>query len=171
MCANPVRTSGLRYAVTQPLRPAWRAVVLAALLLALLARPVGADALAEEIGRAETRFAAALGGDWQALEELLGDDFFYNTAEGTTLGKTALIAYLQSAAVQVGAVELEQTRVSAHGGTALSTGLARVRARRDGEERTIVSRFLHVWAREGAQWKLLARQVTYVKPAAGAGGS
>jgi ketosteroid isomerase-like protein len=165
VCANPVRTSGLRDAGAEPLRPAWRAVVLAALLLAWLARPAAADTLAEEIGRAETRFAAALVGDWQALEELLGDDFIYNTAEGTTLGKTALIAYLQSGAVQVGAVELEQTRVSAHGDTALSTGLARVRAQRDGEERTIVSRFLHVWAREGAQWKLLARQVTYLKQA------
>lgn len=161
----------MRDAHAPPLQAASRAALVVALLLAWLARPVGADTLAEEIGRAETRFAAALGGDWQALEELLGDDFVYNTAEGTTLGKTALIAYLQSATVQVGAVELEQTRVSAHGDTALSTGLARVRARRDGEERTIVSRFLHVWAREGAQWKLLARQVTYVKPAAGASGS
>ena len=57
------------------------ALLLAMALLAGAARSGAAETVAEEIGRAETRFAAALGGDWRDLEDLLADDFVYNTAE------------------------------------------------------------------------------------------
>jgi len=144
------------------------ALLLAMALLAGAARSGAAETVAEEIGRAETRFAAALGGDWRDLEYLLADDFVYNTAEGTTLGKGALIGYLRSASVQVLRVELEQRRVREYGRVAVSSGVARVVAQSGAVQRAIDSRFLHVWSREGDAWKLVARQVTYMKPAPGA---
>lgn len=147
---------------------AWRAVLLATVLLGATVRHVAADTVQAEIGRAEARFVTAIGGDWQVLEELLDEDFVYNTAEGTTLGKHALIAYLRSAAVQVRRVALEQPRVRQYGDCVVSSGVTRAVAQIDAQQRTIASRFLHVWSREGAQWKLVARQVTYVKAEHGA---
>lgn len=169
-CPDPVRAAAMRDAGKEPWRCAWRAALLAVVLFGATMQYAAADTVAAGIGHAEARFAAAIGGDWPALEELLADDFIYNTAEGTTLGKRALIAYLRSAAVQVGRVDLEQTRVREYGDVVVSSGVSRVDARIDARQRTIASRFLHVWAREGEQWKLVARQVTYVKTEPGAGG-
>ena len=145
----------------------WRAALLAALLGGAVLHAT-ADTVEAEIGRAEARFATAIGGDWQLLGDLLAEDFVYNTAEGTTLGKHALIAYLQSAAVQVRRVALEQPRVREYGDCVVSSGVTRAVAQIDAQQRTIASRFLHVWSREGSQWKLVARQVTYVKAERGA---
>lgn len=110
----------------------------------------------------ERRYEALIGADWPALEALLADDFLYNTAAGALLSKPGLIDYLKSGVVKVRKAVRDETQVRDHGDIALVTGVAHVDVTAKGEDKTLHSRYLHVWKRDGQSWKLLARQSTYL---------
>jgi len=111
----------------------------------------------------EQRYSDAIRGDWDALEELLARDFFYNTAEGTSIARDPFIAHLRKGSVQLGEFRREQIQVQFHGDVALVSAVTRVQARVDGVDRDIGSRHLHVWVRSQQRWQLAARQVSYLR--------
>ena len=110
----------------------------------------------------DKRYFAAIAGDWVALDTILADEFFYNTASGASLPKAALIAYLKTGAVVLGNSSSEDKQVQLYRDVGLVTGVTRVKVTLNGEERLIASRYLHVWSRQSGDWKLVARQVTYL---------
>jgi ketosteroid isomerase-like protein len=111
----------------------------------------------------EQRYSDAIRGDYDALEELLAADFFYNTAEGSSVARDPFIALLKAGSVQLGDFRREQVEVQFHGDVALVSAVTRVQARVDGVDRDIASRHLHVWVRSQERWRLAARQVTYMR--------
>lgn len=139
------------------------AVLLAMILLPLQAVAEGVEA---ELAAMEQRFSDAIRRDPSALEELLDPGFYYNTAEGTTLGKAALIAHLRANRLQLGEFRREQERVRVAGDTGVVSAVTRTQAVVNGVPRDIASRHLHVWLRGPEGWRLAARQVTYVAPRA-----
>ena len=144
-----------------------KSIVRAALFAAVLATVVPSSALAgaveDELNRLEeARYAALIGADWQAFDALLADDFIYNTAGGAALTKPALLEYLKSGAAVVKRAAREDAVVRDYGDIALVAGVAHVDAIMKGEDKTLHSRYLHVWKRQGDTWRLVARQATYL---------
>jgi ketosteroid isomerase-like protein len=140
-----------------------RALLLVVILVAAVPIIVNAATIEEELNQLEeSRYAALIGGDWQALDALLSDQFFYNTAMGASLTKAAFIEYMQSGAAVVKKGVREESRVQVYGDVALVTGIAHVDVTVKGEDKVLHSRYLHVWTRQNQTWKLVARQATYL---------
>ncbi len=110
----------------------------------------------------EQLFQALVGGRWQELDMLLADDFFYNTAAGTSLTKAAFIDYMKSGAVVVKRATRDQVAIRTYDDVAVVTGLLHVEAPIKGKDATLHSRYLHVWVHEPRGWRLAARQATYL---------
>ena len=115
--------------------------------------------LAATVDEAETRFRSALAaGDVDALDGLLADDFFYLTADGTTLDKNGLLDHLRSGATRVDRIVQEDHRRVRRDGLVVTTGHSLVDARLEGKTIRVRSRHLHVWIENPGGWQLLARQ-------------
>ena len=135
------------------------------LLIALMLLPVTsrAGAVEDQLNKLEEqRYQALVGGNWNDLDAILTDDFFYNTATGASLTKLAFIDYMKSGAVVVTRAIRDSATVRAYGNVALVTGVVHVDATVKGEEKTLHSRYLHVWVNEAQGWRLAARQATYL---------
>lgn len=133
-----------------------------AVFLTLLPNIAGA-AVDDEIDRMEeSRYAALIGKDSNALDTILADDFFYNTAGGAQVSKSEFIGLMQSGAAVVRNVVRENATVRSYGEVTLVTGIAHVDVTLKGEDKTLHSRYLHMWVKEGQGWRLAARQATYL---------
>ena len=129
----------------------------------LVVLPATAATVEEELNQLEERrYEALIGGDWQALEALLADEFFYNTASGASLSKSAFLDYMKSGAAIVKRAAREDAKVRGYGDVALVTGIVHIDVTLKGEDKTLHSRYLHVWVTGPAGWKLVARQATYL---------
>ena len=136
---------------------------LLAIVVALSPCASNAATVEEDLNVLENRrYDALIGGDWQALDALLADEFFYNTAAGASLTKSAFVDYMKSGAAVVRKAVREEAKVRDYGEVALVTGVAHVEVTLKGEDKTLHSRYLHVWAKDGQSWKLVARQATYL---------
>jgi ketosteroid isomerase-like protein len=133
------------------------------IVLALLPRAGVAATVEEDLNALEQRrYEALIGADWRALEAILGDEFFYNTANGASLTKSAFVDLMKSGAAVVRKAVRDEAMVREYGEVALVTGVAHVDVTLKGEDKTLHSRYLHVWVRNGQTWKLVARQATYL---------
>ena len=110
----------------------------------------------------EARYAALLAGDADAYANFLGEDFFYNTGSGLTLYKEQYIKQVRTGNVKVRGARREPAKVFPYGDVAVITGVSHVDLTLNGEDKTLDSRYLHVWAKQAEGWKLVARQATYL---------
>lgn len=138
------------------------AYVLAVVLLSLAHNAAAADLDAAINAMEDARYAAMLSGDSEAFASLLGDSFFYNTASGLTFTKDQYVKQVQAGKVKVRAVRREPAIVFAYGEVAVITGISHVDVTLNGEDKTLDSRYLHVWAKSSPGWRLVARQATYL---------
>ncbi|HQR04845.1 MAG: nuclear transport factor 2 family protein [Proteobacteria bacterium] len=133
------------------------------LFCVLLSAPARADRIEEQIDRLEEQWRQALiDGNRNELENILDEDFFYNTAIGTRVSRASLIRDITSGTVKIRQVTREPALIQMYGDVALVSGLTRAVAVIQGQEQTVLSRHLHVWVHRGQHWKLAARQVTPV---------
>lgn len=148
----------------------------------LMAHPVWAGAKEDLIQLEHKRNDALIAGDWTAYDALLGDEFFHAHVLGGVLEKKPHVAHLKAGNSQVKKVVLEDVDVRLYGDdmavvTAVShvdiahvdlaevarlTGVSVEEVKKSGTEFTRSSRYLHVWAKRGGAWKLVARQATYL---------
>jgi ketosteroid isomerase-like protein len=110
----------------------------------------------------EARYAALIAADWPAVDALLADEFFYNQGGGGSVSKAEFLAYMKAGDAKVKKAVREDTRIRLYGDVALVTGISHVDVILKGEDQTLHSRYLHVWARRGQGWQLFARQATYL---------
>lgn len=135
------------------------------MVLALIMPMAWADSTQDALDTAENGFIAALlHQDHEALKGLLTSEFVYNTAQGGSLTKAALLQYLDAGQMRLRSMERSSVHTRTYGTMALVTGIYRVEALQDGEASVSLSRYLHVWQLQNGGWKLLARQVTYLRP-------
>ena len=133
-----------------------------AVLLTLLPN-IAVAAVDDEINRMEeSRYAALIGKDWKSLDAILADDFFYNTAGGAQMSKGEFVGLMQSGAAVVRKAVRENATVRSYGDVTLVTGVAHIDVTLKGEDKTLHSRYLHVWVKDRESWKLVARQATYL---------
>lgn len=124
---------------------------------------------------------ALIAGDWAAYDALLGDEFFHAHVLGGVLQKAPHLAHLKAGKSKVKKVVVEDLEVRLYGDVAVVTAVSHVDITHvdlaevarltgvsledlmtKGQEITRHSRYLHVWAKKGDNWKLVARQATYV---------
>ncbi|MBI3530120.1 MAG: nuclear transport factor 2 family protein [Betaproteobacteria bacterium] len=110
----------------------------------------------------ENRYAALIAGDWAALDALLADEFFYNQGGGGSVSKLTFLDYMKAGDAKVRKAAREDTKIRLYGDTAVVTGVAHVDVTLKGEDKTLHSRYLHVWTKTPDGWKLAARQATYL---------
>jgi len=133
------------------------------IVVALLPGAAISASIEEELNVLENRrYDAMIGADWQSLDALLADEFFYNTATGALMTKNAFIELLKSGTAVVKKAVRDEAKVRDFGDVALVTGVAHIDVKLRGEDKTLHSRYLHVWAKDGQSWKLIARQATYL---------
>ncbi len=140
----------------------WVATLCAAAILAE-ASPATRDAGPAE--ESERLFMAALTESPTAMAEVLAEDFIYLTTTNVPIGRTALLDHLRSGRTVVMSAQREPTHLIERKDTVVTSGVLTVQVRHDGTERTIRSRYLHVWVRpvSGSAWVLLARQATEMR--------
>ena len=92
------------------------------------------------------------------LEGLLSADFVYRTREGSSIGKSALIARLSSGATSVRTPRIEHAGVIEKSPTGVSTGSVELEVESASGWQPVRSQFTHVWIFEGDRWRLLYRE-------------
>ena len=140
----------------------WRSLAFAFAFACIAHASKAADLDVEINSLEEGRYAALLSGDADAYASFLGDDFFYNTASGLTFTKDQYIKQVRAGNVKVRAARREPAKVFSYGDVAVVTGVSHVDVTLNGEDKTLDSRYLHVWAKQAGAWKLVARQATYL---------
>jgi ketosteroid isomerase-like protein len=68
----------------------------------------------------------------------------------------------RSGTVKVHQANREEPTIRSYGDVVVVTGITHVDVTLNGEDKTLHSRYLHVWVKKENDWKLVARQATYL---------
>lgn len=113
----------------------------------------------------ENRCAALLAADVDALRALLAEGLVYVHSTGGRDSRESYLAKLQGGALRYLEVNFSQMEVQALAQAAVVTGRMSAVISKDGERKTVSSRFMTVWAPDAqGQWRLHAHQGTPVAP-------
>jgi len=107
---------------------------------------------------------ARLAGDAHRVAELLDKNWMMIHVDGRTETKDSYVRDVGSGARRIQSIEVSETHVTMLGDGAVVTGELLQRGIRRGELRVGRLRFIHVWARRGATWRMIVSQSTEVKP-------
>ena len=123
--------------------------------------PVTADdALAAE----DARYAAQVGEDFIAMEQLLADDLIYIHSSTVIDSKRSYIDSLQSRAVTYLSMKRSDVSVRILGCVAVITGLGNFDVRLNGKELSVDVRFHSLWARRDGRLQFASWQATRTPP-------
>ena len=131
-----------------------------AVLVALAPAVAQADAAADVERLEQERIQALIDADMPALNTIYADEFFYNTAGGTTVTKSEYLPRYESGELKINKSDSEGREVRVYGKTAIVTGIVHVNATIKGEEKELHLRYLNVWVKRANGWVLVARQAT-----------
>ena len=108
----------------------------------------------------EKRWAALIGGDFDALESLVHPALSYTHSNALVDTKESWLKSVTSGFVDYRSVEREDVAIISSGSTAVITGKATFVVGVQDNEITIVARFTAVWVNEDARWQFFAWQNT-----------
>jgi ketosteroid isomerase-like protein len=147
-------------------RHAW----IVAFTLATCAVVAGAS-VEDQVAQAEKAWSTAiLKKDYASLDHLLSDDLTYTHSSGVVEGKSVYFGRLRSGTVNYETIQYEGITVKAYGNTAVLHCKARMKAVADGKLIDVYAVMMHIWAKQGGVWKLVAHQATNLPlPASGDG--
>jgi hypothetical protein len=124
---------------------------------------ISLDPGTEELLAFERRYdAALLASDVAALEVILAERFFLNDFMGGVIVRSELLKYLGSGALKFHKVAPHDLSVQVHGDAGTVTGWTEMKAELQGAVNEVRSRFLHVYARSGQTWRMVAGQGTVI---------
>ena len=129
-------------------------------LLLLLARPLCAGTVEEEVKVADTaRVLCTLRGDTDRLARLLSDSLIYGHADGRVQTKEVFLAAVRTNRIKYEAYDYQETKITrVTDDVAIMTGHAQLKASAGTEHVAFALRFLSVWRREDGVWRLFAYQ-------------
>lgn len=107
----------------------------------------------------KTRASVLVGADRKSLSDLFADDLIYGHSSGLVDNKVEYIDKIMSGEIRYQSVEPLIETVAAlgeHG--AVVTGRLNIEAVISGQQRSLRSRYVAVWRREGDKWRFLAHQ-------------
>jgi ketosteroid isomerase-like protein len=98
--------------------------------------------------------------DTATLEQLYSDQLTYTHSSGTTDTKAEYIANLKAGKTKYESLVREDVKVRVFGNTAVHTSKTNIKLVNNGQPQSFSVKMLHVWAKEGAKWRLVAHQTT-----------
>jgi hypothetical protein len=115
----------------------------------------------EETWKAEqARYAAQTGGDFAALERMIGDDLVYIHSSSNVDTKASFIESQRSGAVKYRSMKPLEIKVRAYGGIGIVSGRLDVEVTVRGQENTLRLLFHSVWAKRGTDLQFVSWQAT-----------
>ena len=106
----------------------------------------------------DARYDAMIARDFEALDRILADEFFYHRASGKASAKAEFVEDFRHGTLRFVRAERYGVRVHLYGDTATVMGSTRVVLEGAGKPLSQVSRYLNVWVLRDARWQLVARQ-------------
>jgi ketosteroid isomerase-like protein len=142
-------------------------LILLAFLLVPLAGAAEDSALIQEIKAVESlRIQYQTTNDLDKLADMLCDTLVYTHSSGHTMTKAQFLESISSGDMKYITIKPESMNIDIYNGvTAVLTGTTRlhVKSKQAGEHDAHL-RYILVYVKEGAQWKVAAWQSTNVKP-------
>lgn len=116
---------------------------------------------AEDTWRAEqARYAAQMGGDFAALERLIGDDLIYVHSSCNVDTKASFIESQRSGAVRYRNIKPLEVKVRAYGGVGIVSGRMDVDVTARGQDLVLKLLFHSVWAQRPGGPQFISWQAT-----------
>ena len=108
----------------------------------------------------DRRFEAMRKGDWAALDAVLADDLTYVHSTARLESKAEHIANLRAGKPHYRGIAPRDRHARVHGGVGIVNGVSDMHAERDGKENRFTVRYLAVYTKAGADWRMIAWQST-----------
>ena len=109
----------------------------------------------------ETEWVDALvKADAAALEKLYSEHLTYTHSSGSTDTKTEYITNLKAGKTKYESLVREDVKVRVFGNTALHTSKTNIKLISNGQPSAFAVKMLHVWVKEGSNWRMVAHQTT-----------
>jgi ketosteroid isomerase-like protein len=108
----------------------------------------------------DRRFEAMRKGDWAALDAALADDLTYVHSTARLESKAEHIANLRAGKPHYRGIAPRDRHARVHGGVGIVNGVSDMHVERDGKENRFTVRYLAVYAKAGADWRMIAWQST-----------
>jgi ketosteroid isomerase-like protein len=103
-------------------------------------------------------------GDTAALEQYWDKELIVNAPGGRIRTASEVLAFVKSGDLKYTSLERQTERVALHGDVAIAMGAETVvLAAGPDAGKTLHRRFTDVFARQGGQWRLIARQMSVVQ--------
>jgi ketosteroid isomerase-like protein len=115
---------------------------------------------AEVLRADDGRFEAMRKGDWAGLDAALADDLVYVHSTARQESKAEHVANLRAGKPHYRGIAPRDRRVRIHGGVGIVNGVSDMHVERDGKENRFTVRYLAVYAKSGAAWRMVAWQST-----------
>ena len=110
----------------------------------------------------DRRFDAMRRGDWAALDAALAEDLTYVHSTARLESKAEHVANLRAGKPHYRGIAPRERRARVHGGVGVVNGVSDMHVERDGKEQRFTVRYLAVYAKAGADWRMIAWQSTRV---------
>ena len=120
---------------------------------------------AEVLRADDRRFEAMQRGDWAALDAVLAEDLTYVHSTARLESKAEHLANLRAGKPHYRGIAPRERQARVHGSVGIVTGVSAMHVERDGKEQRFTVRYLAVYARAGAEWRMIAWQSTRVPDA------
>jgi ketosteroid isomerase-like protein len=108
----------------------------------------------------DRRFEAMKKCDWAALDAALADDLIYVHSTAREESKAEHIANLRSGKPHYRGIAPRDRRVRVVDSVGIVNGVSDMHVERDGKENRFTVRYLAVYGKTGAEWRMIAWQST-----------
>jgi hypothetical protein len=115
---------------------------------------------AEAVAAEDSRYAAQMGGNFAALEKLIGDDLVYTHSSAAVDNKKTYIESMRSGAVKYNSMKRSDVTVRTYGCVAILTGRADFVVSNKGQNSNVVLRFHAIWAKRDQGLQFVSWQAT-----------
>ena len=120
---------------------------------------------AEVLSADDRRFDAMRKEDWPALEAVLADDLTYVHSTARLETKAEHVGNLKAGKPHYRGIAPRERKVRVHGGVGVVNGVSEMHVENAGKEQRFTVRYLAVYAKAGAAWRMIAWQSTRVPDA------
>ena len=120
---------------------------------------------AEVLSADDRRFEAMRKEDWPALEAVLADDLTYVHSTARLETKAEHVGNLKAGKPHYRGIAPRERTVRVHGGVGVVNGVSEMHVENAGKEQRFTVRYLAVYAKAGAAWRMIAWQSTRVPDA------
>ena len=117
---------------------------------------------AEVMHADDRRFEAMRRGDWAGLDAALADELTYVHSTARLETKAEHIANLRGGKPHYRGIAPRDRHARVHGGVGIVTGVSEMHVERDGKEQRFTVRYLAVYAKAAAGWRMVAWQSTKI---------